>query len=106
MELNIFWTDFAKYELKKIFKYLKENASQKVARNETKKIVKATNRLKLQPEIGQVEQLLVDREQKFRYLVHQTYKIIYWLNREKNQVEIVDVFDTQQYPAKIQRSNL
>lgn len=106
MELNLFWTDFAKYELQKIFKYLKEKASLRVARNETKKIVKATYRLKSQPEIGQVEQLLVDREQEFRYLVHQTYKIIYWLNREKNQVEIVDVFDTQQYPAKIQRSNL
>lgn len=106
MELNIFWTHFAKYELEKIFKYLKENTSLRVARNETKKIVKATYRLKLQPEIGQIEELLVDRKQEFRYLVHQTYKIIYWLNREKNQVEIIDIFDTQQYPSKIQRSIL
>lgn len=71
-----------------------------------RKSLKLQTVLNLNPEIGQVEQLLVDREQEFRYLVHQTYKIIYWLNREKNQVEIVDVFDTQQYPAKIQRSNL
>lgn len=36
MELKIYWTAFAKTELKKIFKYLKENASLKVAKNENK----------------------------------------------------------------------
>ena len=104
MELEIYWTDFAKAELKKNFKYLKENASLRVAKNETKKIVSETKRLKKQPEIGQVEEMLIDRKQEFRYLVHQTYKIIYWINIEKNQIEIVDVFDTQQYPIKIKRS--
>lgn len=104
MELKIYWTDFAKNELQENFKYLKENASLRVARKETQKIVKETRRLKKQPEIGQIEELLSDRKQEFRYLVHQTYKIIYWINKEKNQVEIVDVFDTQQHPIKIQRS--
>ena len=104
MELKIYWTDFAKKELQENFKYLKENASLRVARKETQKIVKETRRLKKQPEIGQIEKLLSDRKQEFRYLVHQTYKIIYWINKEKNQVEIVDVFDTQQHPIKIQRS--
>ena len=104
MELEIYWTDFAKAELKKNFKYLKENASLRVAKNETEKIVSETKRLKKQPEIGQVEEMLIDRKQEFRYLVHQTYKIIYWINFEKNQIEIVDVFDTQQYPIKIKRS--
>jgi hypothetical protein len=35
MELKIFWTDFAKKELRKNFKYLRDNASLEVARNET-----------------------------------------------------------------------
>ena len=104
MELKIYWTDFAKNELQINFNYLKENASLRVARKETQKIVKETHRLKKQPEIGQIEELLSERKQEFRYLVHQTYKIIYWINKEKNQVEIVDVFDTQQHPIKIQRS--
>jgi len=52
MELKIYWTDFAKKELRKNFRYLKENASLRVAKNETKKIVKETRRLKKQPEIG------------------------------------------------------
>ncbi|MDT0645238.1 type II toxin-antitoxin system RelE/ParE family toxin [Zunongwangia sp. F260] len=104
MELKIFWTDFAKNELQKNFKYLKENASLRVARNETRKIVTETLRLLKQPEIGQIEELLADSKLKFRYLVHQTYKIIYWINIDKNQIEIVDIFDTQQYPTKIRRS--
>ncbi len=103
MELRIFWTDFAKVELKKNFIYLKDNASFRVAKNEIDKIVKETRRLKKQPEIGQIEEMLIDRKQKFRYLVHQTYKIIYWINTEEKRIEIVDVFDTQQYPTKIKR---
>ena len=103
MELKIFWTEFAKNELQKIFKYYKENASLRIAKNETRKIVKATLRLKKQPEIGQVEPLLKNRNQEFRYLVHQTYKIIYWVNNNPNQIEIMDVFDTQQHPMKIKR---
>lgn len=104
MELKIFWTDFAKAELKKNFKYLKENASLGVAKNENRKIVLETLRLEKLPEIGQIESSLEDREKEFRYLVHQTYKIIYWLNNEKKRIEIMDVFDTQQYPDKIKRT--
>jgi hypothetical protein len=51
--------------------------------------------------IGQIEELLIDREQSFRYLVHKNYKIIYWINLIKNRIEIVDVFDTRQNPEKI-----
>lgn len=101
MELTISWTDFAKKELRKNYNYLKENASVRVARNETQKIVKEANRLKKQPEIGQKEELLADRKQEFRYLVHQTYKLIYWINKKQNRIEIIDVFDTQKNPLKI-----
>jgi plasmid stabilization system protein ParE len=104
MELKIFWTDFAKAELRKNFKYLKENASLRTAKNENRKIVLQTLRLKKQPEIGQIEPRLVNRAKELRYLVHQTYKIIYWVNEQKKQIEIMDVFDTQQYPDKITRT--
>lgn len=53
MELIVYWTDFAKGELKRIFEY---------------------------------------------------YKVIYFINSEKNQVEITDVFDTRQNPIKMSRS--
>ena len=104
MEIKIFWTDFAKKELQKTFNYIKDNASLRVAKNETRKIVKETIQLKKQPEIGQQENLLAERNQEFRYLLLQSYKIIYWINKDQNQIEIIDVFDTQQNPIKINRS--
>lgn len=104
MGLNIFWTEHAKSELNRIYIFYKDNSSLRVANNETKKIVKATIRLKKQPEIGQVEELLKSRSHKFHSLIHQAYKIIYWINRDENQIEIVDVFHTYQYPEKIKRT--
>lgn len=70
MELKILWTDFAKAELRKVFEYLMENASYRVAKNEIQKIVFETLRLKKQPEIGQIEPRLKNRTKKFRYLEH------------------------------------
>lgn len=62
-------------------------------------------KLKTQPKIGQFEELLKDRKQNFRYLLFKNYKIIYWLNTDKNWIEIVEVFDTSQNPTKISRSS-
>ncbi|MGB6036644.1 MAG: type II toxin-antitoxin system RelE/ParE family toxin [Cryomorphaceae bacterium] len=101
--MRIFWTDFATSELRKIHEYYLEEANIKIAENETRKIAEATLILKDQPEIGQVEPLLARAEPEFRYLVHQSFKIIYWINRERNQVEVVDVFHTRQYPKKMLR---
>jgi len=104
MELKIFWTDFAKAELNKIYKYLKENASLEIAKNENKKIVQSTLRLSKQPEIGQIEPMLIERKMEFKYLLHQKYKIIYWVNFKQNRIEIMDVFETYQQPKKIKRT--
>ena len=103
MGLKIFWTDFAKAELKKIFKHLKENSSLGVAKKENTKLVQSTLRLIQQPEIGPLEPMLADREIEFRYLLHQTYKIIYLINSKQNRIEIIDVFETHQQPEKIKR---
>jgi plasmid stabilization system protein ParE len=104
MELKIFWTDFAKTELKNIFKHLKEKASIGVAKKENKKIVQSTLKLIKQPEIGQIEPMLAERGIEFRYLLHQTYKIIYWINYKQNRIEILDVFETHQQPEKLKRT--
>ena len=80
MELKIYWTDFSKKELQNIFEYYKKNASIKVAKSLTIGIAKETLKLKKQPKIGQIEELLIDRQNEFRYLVYKNYKIIYWIN--------------------------
>lgn len=104
MAISVFWTDFAKSELEKIFQYLKQNAGLEIAKNENKKIVQASLKLTNQPEIGQIEPMLIGRSGEFRYLLHQRYKIIYWINKEQNRVEIMDVFETHQFPDKLKRT--
>ncbi len=103
MELEIYWTDFSKKELKNIFDYYKENASLNIAKTLVIGITKEAAKLKKQPAIGQEEELLAKDSRHFRYLVFKSYKIIYWTNLEKNRIEVFDVFDTRQNPIKMQR---
>ena len=105
MELKIYWTDFSKIQLRKIFSYYHENASLQVAQKLTTGLVEKTIILSTRPGIGQKEKLLKDREQEFRYLVFKNYKIIYWINYYKNQVEISDIFDTRQNPIKMKSND-
>lgn len=104
MELKVFWTDFAKSELKNIFDYHKEKVSGKIAQQIVEQIVVTADELKSFPEIGTVEELLQSRSENFRYIISTNYKIIYWINGDKERIEIVDVFDTRQNPIKISRN--
>jgi toxin ParE1/3/4 len=103
MEMKVFWTDFSKSELQQIFDYYKQNAGLKVTRRLVEGIVSKTEILRKNPSIGQAEELLSDRIEEFRYLVHRNYKIIYWVNIKMKRIEIVDVFDTRQNPLKVKR---
>lgn len=102
MAVKIFWTDFAKEQLRNIFDYYKLKASSRIAKNLVTGIVEKTNILDFQKEIGQKEELLLSRKENFRYLIYKNYKIIYWFNEDKNRIEISDVFDVRQNPVKIQ----
>lgn len=101
MEIKIYWTDFSKTELQKIFFYHKEKASLKVAKKLILGIENKTTILKTHPKIGHKEGFLKSRKEDFRYLVFKNYKIVYWINIEKNWIEISDVFDTRQNPIKM-----
>lgn len=101
--MKIFWTQFAKRELRNIFDYYKIKASPKIAQKLVTEIVEKTNALDFQTKIGQKEELLYERKENFRYLVSKNYKILYWINEEKNRIEIVDIFDARQNPLKIER---
>jgi plasmid stabilization system protein ParE len=103
MALKIYWTDFAKSELQKIFDYYVLRAGKRITTRLIEGIIHETNQLRYQPFTGQIEELLSQRTEDFRYLVYQNYKIIYWYNTEKKQIEIIDVFDTRQNPTKMNR---
>lgn len=104
MDLTIYWTEFAEKQLQNIFEYYCEKANYRIAKRLVDGIYDATLILKSHPNVGQVEELLKEREPIFRYLVFKSYKIIYWVNIKKNQIEINDVFDARQNPIKIKRN--
>jgi len=56
------------------------------------------------PKLGQVEAVLANRKQSYRYLVSSNYKIIYSVDEELKQIKIADVFDTRQNPEKMKRN--
>ncbi len=99
MEIKIFWSDTAIKELEKIFDFNKTISGVLFARKTTKIIVKKTTLLKSRPNIGQREQSLLDRENKYRYLVVGNYKVIYW--QENHLIKIATVFDCRQNPDKL-----
>ena len=103
MELEVYWTQFAQDKLDEIFDYYEIKASNKVARNLITGIIDQTINLGKNPNIGQKEELLLNRPEEFRYLVYKNYKIIYWVNAIKNRIDIVNVFDTRQNPEKIEK---
>ena len=101
MELKIFWTESSEKELAKIFQFYLDTVNLRIAEKVTDGIFNATLILAYQPEIGQIENLLIERNEDFRYLLPKNHKIIYWFNKEQNWIEICDVFDTRQNPINI-----
>lgn len=98
----VFWTVFAKGKLYDIFEHYKlKSGSVDVAMKLVDSIVDYTIGLEKNPQIGQKEEFLLDRSQEFRYLVFKSYKIIYWINKPKNRIDISHVFDTHQDPLKL-----
>ena len=103
MELAVYWTRFAEDKLDDIYDYYESKAGIRIARKLISSIIDKTIGLDKNPHIGQKEELLSDRPQNFRYLVFKNYKIIYWINQNKNRIDIVNVFDTRQNPVKMKK---
>ncbi|MBA5791697.1 type II toxin-antitoxin system RelE/ParE family toxin [Flavobacterium sp. xlx-214] len=80
MGLEILWSKFAEDKLQDIFYYYKYKVSLKTARKIINETVDKTIDLDKNPKIGQIEELLAERPQEFRYLVTGNYKIIYYIN--------------------------
>ena len=103
-QFKIIWSDQAENELDKIFEYYTESASIFVAKDILKEIIEEPNRLILSPEISQREEMLLDREIEYRYLICKNYKLIYSIDVKAKFIKIADVFDTRQNPSKIKRT--
>lgn len=100
-ESTIYWTPFALSRLDEIHRYIAEEAKSPLnALKFVSKIIGRTDQLSGFPESGQAELLLQEIGQNSRYLVVNSYKIIYEYYPKKNLVIITDIFHTKQNPEK------
>jgi len=97
--MKIIWTHEALEETKLIYEYHKSNVSLKVAESLKSKIFSSVKNLQKHPKKGQIEELLLNRKEEFRYLVTGNYKIIYKLTAK--EIYIMKVFDCRRNPDKI-----
>ena len=97
----VVWTWPARNDLQAIYNYLAE-ISITIAGKQIEIIIRKIDILETgYSRIGQVEPLLKNRAREYRYLVQDTYKIIYFLEEEKIVVSMV--FDTRQNPRKLKQ---
>ena len=104
MNYEIVWSNFAINQLDEIFEYYTEKVSLNVAKKLLKKLLTEPNRIVDNPEMFQIEELLIDREETYRYLICKNYKIIQSVDYKLKRIKIADVFDTRQNPVKIKRA--
>jgi len=102
MEVNLFWTEESVHQLRDIFDYYSSKVSATVAMKLVGGIIEHVETLRSNPHVGQVEELLRNRKNKYRYLIFKSYKIIYLIG--DNVVYISAVFDTRRNPTKLKRS--
>ena len=104
MKLKVVWSAFAENEIDKIYNYYLQKSGTRVAKKIVKEIISEPNKLISNTFSTQVEDLLLNRENKYLYLTCNNYKIIYCIDEDKKLIQIFDVFDTRQNPAKIKRT--
>jgi len=98
-EFDICWDVKAGKQLKKIYKYIKKNYSETSARKFRKSIIDKIDGLRKNPERYPPEPLLSHRKENFRFILVNSFKIIYeYTNQE---VRILYIYNTNQDTGKI-----
>ena len=96
MAYTIIWSDFAESELDKIYDYYSEHAGLDVAKRILQKIISEPDKLLADPQMLPREELLLNRENAYRYLICDNYKIIYSIDGNEQLIKIADVLTTRQ----------
>lgn len=95
------WTDEADAKVAAICRFYGEK-SPKSASEIFTDIVNGIEQLKLFPQSAPLEPLLSRRSERFRsLLVREIFKIVYFIDDEKNEIVIVTIFDCRQNPRKM-----
>ncbi len=101
--MKVYWSDFALISLETIYKYYKENVSIGIAKNILQNILSCTSQLEKFPLSGTIEELLIELNENYRYIIRGNYKIIYKI--QNNTIYITDIIDSRQNPEGIRKRN-
>jgi toxin ParE1/3/4 len=101
MEVRVLWTESAIGQLESIFEYYKTVASVFVAKKIVKSIILRTKQLKRNKYLGTREELLLDKEAEYYFIIEGHYKVIYSVN--ENSIIVASIFDCRQNPEKIEK---
>ncbi|MEI8048260.1 MAG: type II toxin-antitoxin system RelE/ParE family toxin [Bacteroidota bacterium] len=104
MEITIEWSLQSEKHLKQIFDYYCLEVSLKIAKKTISKIIDRVSILQNNPLAGPIEELLIQRRHKYRYLVENNYKIIY--QHDENVITIAAIFDCRQHPEKMSKTGI
>lgn len=101
MIMNVSWSKQAANSLQQATAYVREEfgvlAKQKLM-NEVRDFVKI---LSTNPKIGKIEPLLYNAPQEYRsFVINHINKAVYYINTEKDTIEIVALWDTRREPQK------
>ncbi len=97
-QLEIIWTESALNDLNTIIEFVSQQ-SVSFAEQVAYKILFRVNQLHSFPKSGQVEPVLKNMKQEYRYLIESHSKIIY--KQENTQIFIERIIDTRQNPVKL-----
>ena len=103
MALTVFWTQFARDKLQDIHDHYAYKTGSRIAKKLIAGIVERTVLLSDHPKAGPVEGWLSDRPEGSRSLAYKNYKLIYYINTEKERMDDVHVFDTRQDPKQLSK---
>jgi len=104
MSFKIIWSKFSETQLDAIHKFYSLKANPEIADRIVYKIVNEVSILENDPLLGPREPLLLERTNKYRYIICNSYKIIYSVDEANNLIKIADVFDSRQNPKKLNRN--
>lgn len=97
--MKVIWTNEAFQETRLIYNYYRLRVSIKVAESIKNQILSLARTLNKQARKGQLEELLVHKNEEFRYLLTGNYKVIYKIIEK--EVFIMKVFDCRRNPKII-----
>ena len=99
------WRKKAKAQLRKNATYCTKNFGKSVALHFIDRIDHQVNLLASHPHLGAIEALLEDRQRAYRSLVvHEHFKLVYYIDEKRDILYIVALWDTRREPARLTRS--